>query len=98
VSTVLDDTGTSFLVVAPPDSAVFAVINTCPHQGAELLAGFVGATDGRPWIECPLHSWRFDLVTGRHLIRGEPSEDPRDCLNTVPCDVDDAGVVWLTST
>ena len=83
------------LVVAPPDSGPFAIINECAHQGAELLAGYVSATSGRPWIECPLHSWRFDLVSGQRLIRDEVSVDPLDCVRTFPCAVDRQGMIWV---
>lgn len=85
----------SVLVIAPPNDAPFAVENQCAHQGAELLAGYVSATDGAPWIECPLHSWRFDLATGLRLIRGEPSTDPQDVIATFPVAVDTYGVIWV---
>lgn len=40
--------------------AVIAIGNACPHHGSELTAGY-----RRPGsIECPLHSWRFDVFTG----------------------------------
>jgi nitrite reductase/ring-hydroxylating ferredoxin subunit len=39
----------------------FAVDDGCPHQGASL--GTATLHDGR--IICPLHSWVFDLRTGR---------------------------------
>lgn len=83
------------LVVAPPDSGPFAVFNQCAHQGAALVAGYVSATCGIPWIECPQHSWRFDLATGVRLVRDEPSTDPSDKLTTVPCAVDRDGMIWV---
>jgi nitrite reductase/ring-hydroxylating ferredoxin subunit len=85
----------SLLVVAPADSGPYAVINECAHQGAELLAGYVSTSAGRTWIECPLHSWRFDLATGERLIRNEVSPDPMDCLRTFACDVDRHGMIWV---
>ncbi len=39
----------------------FAVDDACPHQGASLASGL--AHGGR--VICPLHSWVFDLSTGR---------------------------------
>ena len=39
----------------------FAVDDACPHQGASLGSGLLH--DGR--VICPLHSWVFDLRTGR---------------------------------
>ncbi len=51
--------GWSALVLLEGD-AVVAIANTCPHHGSELTAGY-----RRPGsIECPLHSWRFDVFTG----------------------------------
>lgn len=38
-----------------------AVDDACPHQGGSLAAGTLHA--GR--VICPLHSWVFDLRTGR---------------------------------
>lgn len=38
-----------------------AIDDTCPHQGASLGTGLLHA--GR--VICPLHSWVFDLRTGR---------------------------------
>ncbi len=40
---------------------IFAVDDACPHQGASLAAGTVH--DGR--LICPLHSWVFELSSGR---------------------------------
>ena len=39
---------------------IFAIQNSCPHQGADLADGFV--KDGK--VVCPLHNWAFDLETG----------------------------------
>ena len=51
--------GWSALVLLEGD-AVVAIGNVCPHNGSELTAGY-----RRPGsIECPLHSWRFDVFTG----------------------------------
>jgi nitrite reductase/ring-hydroxylating ferredoxin subunit len=38
-----------------------AVDDACPHQGASLSSGTLH--DGR--VICPLHSWVFELETGR---------------------------------
>lgn len=83
------------LIVAPHDAGPFAVINECVHQGAELLAGYVSATAGSPWIECPLHMWRYSLTSGVRLIRDEPSTDPLDRITTYPCVVDRSGMIWI---
>jgi nitrite reductase/ring-hydroxylating ferredoxin subunit len=85
------------LVVVPTTTQwPYALSMHCPHQGAELLAGYVGGGPAGPWIECPLHAWRFDLETGRRLIRDEPSPEPMDRIATAICDVDDEGIVWVT--
>ncbi len=40
---------------------VFALDDACPHEGGSLGSGTLHA--GR--VICPLHSWVFDLRTGR---------------------------------
>lgn len=58
---------------------LFALRDTCPHQGAPLSAGVVGGTmlpsapheyvygmDGQV-IRCPWHKFEFDLETGRSI-------------------------------
>jgi nitrite reductase/ring-hydroxylating ferredoxin subunit len=57
------------------DGKLFALLNRCPHQGAALCQGTVtrvleadqpGAYRydvGRPLLQCPWHSWEFDLRT-----------------------------------
>ncbi|AWW30796.1 Rieske (2Fe-2S) protein [Echinicola strongylocentroti] len=41
---------------------VFAFEQHCPHRGALLKDGHI---NGHEEIICPLHSYRFDLKTGR---------------------------------
>jgi nitrite reductase (NADH) small subunit len=43
---------------------VFAVQAQCPHKGGPLADGLVGGTA----VICPLHSWKFDLVSGEPLM------------------------------
>jgi nitrite reductase/ring-hydroxylating ferredoxin subunit len=83
------------LVIAPPGAGPFAIANECAHLGGELVAGYVSETGSAPWIECPLHAWRFDLATGKRLIRDEPSTDPLDRVPTIPCAVDREGMIWV---
>ena len=40
--------------------SVFAIRNSCPHQGAELSEGHISDSN----VVCPLHGWQFDLKTG----------------------------------
>lgn len=63
---------------------VFAVQAECPHKGGPLADGLVGGTT----LICPLHAWKFDLVTGDPLM-GECG------IKTFPVRVD-AGQVFLT--
>jgi len=39
---------------------IFAIRNSCPHQGADIADGHV--IEGK--AICPLHNWAFDLETG----------------------------------
>jgi nitrite reductase/ring-hydroxylating ferredoxin subunit len=59
------------------DGNFYALLNRCPHTGAELCRGdIVMALDSsgpgdysyksdKPVIVCPWHAWEFDLATGR---------------------------------
>jgi len=65
------------------DGDLYAVRNTCPHQGAELARGTIGGTmlASRPHeyvfglcnriLRCPWHGWEFDLTSGRSLFDPE---------------------------
>ena len=53
--------GTHRLALFNHGGRFFAIDDGCPHQGASLAEGtFHG---GR--VICPLHSWVFDVATGR---------------------------------
>ena len=53
----IDDTRIGLFNV---EGAVYAIDNRCPHRGASLGAGeFEGAI-----VSCPLHHWKFNLITG----------------------------------
>jgi nitrite reductase (NADH) small subunit len=43
---------------------VYAAQAECPHRGGPLEDGLVGGTT----LICPLHSWKFDLITGAALF------------------------------
>ena len=45
------------------DQRIFATTNICPHNGGSLGAGLL--EEGT--IVCPLHFWKFDLMTGKSL-------------------------------
>jgi 3-phenylpropionate/trans-cinnamate dioxygenase ferredoxin subunit len=64
----------------------FALLNRCPHAGAELCRGSVvprldsprpgiyERDDSRPFIECPWHGWEFDLATGQSYLKGNRAQ------------------------
>lgn len=67
--------------------AVHAVRNRCPHMGARICNGQVGATmstgstigdygiDERgPVVRCPWHKWEFFLEDGQSLLDGHLSD------------------------
>jgi apoptosis-inducing factor 3 len=52
------------------DGAIFATSNVCSHEFAFLSDGFFE----NGYIECPLHSARFDVKTGEVLCA--PATEP----------------------
>jgi nitrite reductase (NADH) small subunit len=63
---------------------IFAIGNTCPHEGGSLCDGWV---EGEI-VTCPLHGWEFDLRSGACMtIPGESV--PRFTVT-----VEDGGI-WL---
>jgi len=53
--------GKEKLALFNDDGKYYAIADTCPHKGASLGQGVMH--DGR--VICPLHSWVFELRTGR---------------------------------
>ena len=43
------------------DGVLYAIENTCPHQGGPLGEGYL---EDNCIISCPWHGWTFDLKTG----------------------------------
>ena len=43
------------------DGALYAIENSCPHQGAALSGGRLCGHQ----VTCRAHGWRFDVTTGR---------------------------------
>ena len=64
---------------------VYAVQAECPHRGGPLADGLVGGST----LICPLHSWKFDLASGRALM-GECG------LKTYPARIDGSGQIVVT--
>jgi nitrite reductase (NADH) small subunit len=52
--------GRRIAVFRTRDGRIFATQAECPHRGGPLADGLVGSAT----VVCPLHEWRFDLVTG----------------------------------
>ena len=75
--------GHSRLAVYRVGDAFYAMEDVCPHAHALLSTGFIEDD----CVECPLHSARFHIVTGKCLA---PPAD-RD-LVTFPVKVEDNGI------
>lgn len=71
------------VVIFNIEGTVYAIENSCPHNGASLASGQL---DGHV-LRCPAHGLRFDLATG--CIRGAGSL----CLTTFPVQKAESGVV-----
>ncbi len=73
------------ILVVNVEGRFFAVSNICPHAGGYLnygsLTGYI--------IECPLHTWPFDVRTGQLLLE---EVEPEDCLNSYPTVVENQEV------
>jgi nitrite reductase (NADH) small subunit len=68
------------IAVFADDDQLFAIDNTCRHNGAPLDDGFI---DGG-CVVCPWHGWTYELATGRQvLLFGS-----RPALRTYPVRVD----------
>lgn len=55
------------------DGKLFATQSRCPHKQGPLAEGIVGG--GK--VICPLHSHKFELVTG-------VGSEPHECVKTYP--------------
>lgn len=58
------------VLIANVDGDVFAVAETCPHEGAPLAEGYL--TDNM--VECPWHASVFNVKTGKRK-EGPARED-----------------------
>lgn len=75
------------------DGRLYAFLNRCPHQGADLCRGDVVGDVAAPrpgewstgserrYLVCPWHGWEFDLETGRSWF------DPRTRVPVFPATV-----------
>jgi nitrite reductase (NADH) small subunit len=46
------------------EGCIYAIDNTCPHQGAPLIEGWVAGG----CVTCPWHAWTFELATGNMTL------------------------------
>jgi nitrite reductase/ring-hydroxylating ferredoxin subunit len=64
------------------DGEICAILNHCPHQGADICEGSLGGTivpsevgtydygaDNRV-LRCPWHAWEFDVTSGDGIYPG----------------------------
>lgn len=51
---------------------IYAIENTCPHQGGPLADGYLEG----PFVTCPWHAWCFDVRSGAMTL-GEYARVPR---------------------
>lgn len=68
------------IAVINVDGNLYAYRNACPHQGAPMVYGSVTGTllpcdqgeykygHDQEIIRCPLHSWEFNLTTGKSMF------------------------------
>lgn len=84
------------------DGELYGLLNTCPHQLADLCRGTIGgyvdstAPGEYTWerdgeiIRCPRHKWAFDITTGESVFNPH--------LQTRTFDVDTEPVDGATTT
>lgn len=54
------------------DGALFALENSCPHQGGPIADGYLEG----PLVTCPWHAWCFDVRSGKMTL-GDFATIPR---------------------
>lgn len=64
---------------------LYALENTCPHQGASLSEGWLDGTT----VTCPWHAWCFNLTNGEMTIGAWAT------VHTYDVRVED-GQVWVS--
>ncbi len=67
------------------DDEIFALRDSCPHEGGPLSQGIVH--DHK--VTCPLHNWNIELATGEAVAPDE------GCAATYPVKVEN-GMVFLS--
>jgi nitrite reductase (NADH) small subunit len=56
------------------DGTFYAIENSCPHQGAPLVDGWVEGTT----VTCTWHAWCFNLTDGSMTLGSFAQVDPYD--------------------
>lgn len=57
----------------------YGVKNACPHMQNSIGQGRLGVSrTGQPTIECPFHSWTFELASGERTIPPVPTTNQLD--------------------
>jgi 3-phenylpropionate/trans-cinnamate dioxygenase ferredoxin subunit len=69
ISKAITSTDDDVALLRDETGCIWALNNTCTHETASLAEGWV--EDG--YVECPLHSSRFDLKTGE--VTGLPATE-----------------------
>ena len=75
---IVESTQGDIAVFRTADDEIFALFDSCPHNGGALSQGIV---HGKA-VACPLHNWNIDLNTGEVL------GPDNGCGRTVPVSVD----------
>jgi len=80
---IVEVAGKSIVIYRIKDQ-YYALLNHCPHQGAEICKGPVIGTSLESGVyeynygkvgeivRCPWHGWEFDIITGKSLVPGKP--------------------------
>lgn len=74
--TIVDVAGETIALVRT-DEEIYAIENTCSHQGGSLGDGMIVQTT----ITCPLHGSAFNLASGEAL--GPPADEPVSTYDVV---------------
>jgi nitrite reductase (NADH) small subunit len=76
----------SVVVVCTAENEFYALRNSCPHQGAEMVSGKLKGTTVAPRVGeiayereneiilCPWHRFQFDVKTGCSMYPNDPAK------------------------
>jgi nitrite reductase/ring-hydroxylating ferredoxin subunit len=66
-------TGDRWYALINVDGSLYAIDNSCPHNGGPLSRGMLNGRE----LTCPWHNWRWDVVSGRNCWPGTDWRVPR---------------------